>query len=112
MTETESAKWFIQGITSRGKTFRPSDWAERLCGVMSAYGSPRHGANAHLQYSPYVRPTVLGDLKAVILDEHLRETEPMAFDFVIGFARDNDLLITQACEYPRHDYDVNGQAGR
>ncbi|HZF85116.1 MAG TPA: DUF3579 domain-containing protein, partial [Burkholderiaceae bacterium] len=25
---------FIQGITSTGRTFRPSDWAERLAGVM------------------------------------------------------------------------------
>ena len=27
---------FIQGITKDGKTFRPSDWAERLAGVMSS----------------------------------------------------------------------------
>lgn len=108
MIETDKTRYFIQGITSSGKTFRPSDWAERLCGVMSGYGPPRHGVNIHLQYSPYVYPTVLGDVKAVILDGRLREVEPMAFDFVIGFARDNDLLITQACEYPRHDRDVNG----
>ncbi|WP_454872128.1 DUF3579 domain-containing protein [Paraburkholderia xenovorans] len=108
MTEIEPARYFIQGITLSGKTFRPSDRTERLCDVMSGYGPARYGANAHLQYSPYVRPTVLGDVKVVILDERLRQMEPMAFEFVIGFARDNDLLITQACEYPRHDYDVNG----
>ena len=28
---------FIQGITHEGKTFRPSDWAERLAGVMSSF---------------------------------------------------------------------------
>ncbi|MFW9621480.1 MAG: DUF3579 domain-containing protein, partial [Macromonas sp.] len=27
----------IQGVTSNGKTFRPSDWAERLAGVMSQF---------------------------------------------------------------------------
>ena len=24
----------IHGTTSKGKTFRPSDWAERLCGIL------------------------------------------------------------------------------
>ena len=31
----------IQGITEGGDTFLPSDWAERLCGVMSAFGADR-----------------------------------------------------------------------
>ena len=28
--EEVSGEFFILGITSNGKTFRPSDWAERL----------------------------------------------------------------------------------
>ena len=28
---------FIQGITKDGRTFRPSDWAERLAGAMSCF---------------------------------------------------------------------------
>ena len=31
-------EFVIQGVTLDGKPFRPSDWAERLCGVMSAFG--------------------------------------------------------------------------
>ena len=27
----------IYGTTSNGKTFRPSDWAERLCGILSSF---------------------------------------------------------------------------
>jgi hypothetical protein len=46
----------------------------------------------------YVRPTMIGDLKCVILDSRLRDIEPMAFDFVLNFAKDNDLLVTEACE--------------
>jgi hypothetical protein len=45
-----------------------------------------------------VRPTMIGDLKCVILDSRLRDIEPMAFDFVLNFAKDNDLLVTEACE--------------
>ena len=33
----ESSEVFIQGQTRDGKTFRPSDWAERLAGAMSCF---------------------------------------------------------------------------
>jgi hypothetical protein len=73
-------EFFIQGITSDGKQFRPSDWAERLCGVMSCFRPEGSGGpNAHLQYSPYVRPTVIGGVKAVVVNEDLRDIEPLAF---------------------------------
>lgn len=102
MAEAPFIEYFIQGITKGGKKFRPSDWAERLAGVMACYGPGTKGPNAYLQYSSYVRPVVLGDLKCVIVDSRLRETEPMAFDFVMNFAKDNDLVVTQACELPTH----------
>ncbi|MEZ0601655.1 DUF3579 domain-containing protein [Paraburkholderia sp. IW21] len=102
MAEAVPTEYFIQGITSTGRKFRPSDWSERLAGVMSCFGpSPGgRGRNAYLQYSLYVRPTMLGDLKCVILDSRLRDIEPMAFDFVLNFAKDNDLVVTEACELP------------
>lgn len=102
MAETIPTEFFIQGVTSNGKTFRPSDWSERLCGVMSGFGPGKRGPNARLQYSVYVRPTLLGNVKTVILDSRLRDIEPMAFDFVMNFAKDNDLLVTEACELPPH----------
>ncbi|MBB5444298.1 hypothetical protein HDG38_002924 [Paraburkholderia sp. WSM4177] len=99
MAEAAPIEYFIQGITSTGKKFRPSDWSERLAGVMSSFGpGVRKGPNAYMQYSLYVRPTMIGDLKCVILDSRLRDIEPMAFDFVMNFAKDNDLLVTEACE--------------
>ncbi|ASL44785.1 hypothetical protein bAD24_I14970 [Burkholderia sp. AD24] len=99
MAEEAPTEFFIQGITSKGKRFRPSDWSERLAGVMACFGpGSKKGPNAYMQYSPYVRPTMVGDLKCVILDSRLRDIEPMAFDFVLNFAKDNDLLVTEACE--------------
>lgn len=97
--QVSAREYFIQGITQDGRKFRPSDWAERLCGVMSCFGA-RGGPNAHLQYSPYVRPMMVGDVKCVVLDERLRQIEPMAFDFVMNFARDNNLQMTEACSIP------------
>lgn len=100
MAEAPLTEYFIQGITKDGRKFRPSDWSERLAGVMSCFGPGAKGPNARLQYSSYVRPTLLGDLKCVILDSRLRAIEPMAFDFVMNFAKDNNLVVTEACALP------------
>jgi hypothetical protein len=101
--EASPTEYFIQGITSDGRGFRPSDWSERLCGVLSSYGpKAAPGPNARLQYSLYVRPMMLGDIKCVVLDARLREVERMAFDFVINFAKDNDLQVVEACSLPDH----------
>ncbi len=102
MAEAPFTEYFIQGVTKNGRKFRPSDWAERLAGVMSAYGPGAKGPNAYLQYSRYVRPVLIGDLKVVIVDSRLRDIEPMAFDFCMNFAKDNDLVVTEACELPAH----------
>ena len=96
-----SREFFIQGLTSNGRPFRPSDWAERLAGVLSQFrpdGPP--GLHARLQYSPYVRPALLAGVKSLVVSEALREVEPLAYHFVIDFARDNDLQILDACPLP------------
>lgn len=97
----EAREFFIQGVTSDGKTFRPSDWAERLCGVMACFGEDgsRH-QDAHLHYSRYVRPTLLEGIKSVVVSEDLRKIEPLAYHFVLNFAKDNDLRVVNACLLP------------
>lgn len=99
---TASARqFFILGLTNDGKRFRPSDWAERLCGVMSCFRPPGSGGpNAHLKYSPYVRPTLLNGTKAVVVHEDLRKIEPLAYHFVLDFAKDNNLQVVDACLLP------------
>lgn len=92
---------FILGLTSSGRTFRPSDWAERLCGVLSCYRPPgRQHGQQHLAYSPYAKPIVMNGVKCVVVDERLRDIEPMAMTFVLNFARDNDLQVLDACLLP------------
>jgi hypothetical protein len=94
-------EFVIQGITQDGKQFRPSDWAERLCGVMSQFRPEgTRGRHAHLQYSPYVRPTILGGVKSVVVNEELRVLEPLAYHFVLDFAKDNNLQVIDACVLP------------
>jgi hypothetical protein len=94
-----AGEFFILGMTNAGRQFRPSDWAERLCGAMSCF-RPEDGRNAHLKYSPYVRPTVVNGLKAVVVSRALQELEPLAYHFVVDFAKDNDLQVVDACFVP------------
>jgi hypothetical protein len=103
MAESHPTEYLIQGITKEGKTFRPSDWSERLAGAMSCFGPApggRSGPNAYMKYSLYVWPTVIGSVKCVVLDSRLKDIEPMAFEFVLGFARDNDLVVSEGCTLP------------
>jgi len=102
MSSAKPLEVFIQGLTRDGKTFRPSDWAERLAGAMSSFrpeGSAG-GMAAYIGYSPYCVPTTINGVKCVIVSEALRDLEPMAWDFVINFARDNNLQYTEACLLP------------
>jgi hypothetical protein len=91
-------EFFILGLTSNGRQFRPSDWAERLCGVMSCFRPEGSGGrHAHLQYSAYVYPTIVNGIKAVVVSNKLQKVEPLAYHFVINFAKDNDLQVVDAC---------------
>lgn len=86
----------IEGITRDGKTFRPSDWAERLAGALSSFRpGGAGGISAHIGYSPYCVPRVVKGVKCVIVDEALRGIETMAWDFVMNFARDNNLVTAE-----------------
>jgi hypothetical protein len=99
MTAPAPRQFIIQGITKDGRVFRPSDWAERLAGAMSCFrpGGGAGGIGAAIGYSPYCVPTSVGEIKAVLVNEALREIEPMAWDFVANFARDNDLQMNEVC---------------
>jgi hypothetical protein len=83
---SRTEEFVIRGVTQGGRPFRPSDWAERLCGVMSAFGS-----DGRMQYSPYVYPVSSNGVKCVVVDVRLREIEPMAYNFLMNFAKDNEL---------------------
>jgi hypothetical protein len=88
VAEQHIAEFVILGVTADGKPFRPSDWAERLCGVMSAFGGDHR-----MQYSPYVHPVTSNGIRCVVVDLRLEELEPMAYRFLLSFAKDNELKV-------------------
>ncbi len=83
----------ILGVTKSGKAFRPSDWAERLCGVMATFRPGSAGPQAHLSYSPYVMPGFENGAKCVRVDARIADLEVMAYKFLVSFAEDNDLQV-------------------
>ncbi|MDR2626294.1 MAG: DUF3579 domain-containing protein [Zoogloeaceae bacterium] len=93
---SELYSFIIIGVTTQGKKFRPSDWADRLSGILSAFG-----ATKKMRYSSYASPGEYGDEKAVYVDGALRQLDPEAYAFLLNFAQDNDLqIIDSVCPIP------------
>jgi hypothetical protein len=80
----------IFGLTRKGKTFRPSDWNERLAGLTSAFGADRK-----LVYSPLVKPMAIGGVRVLLAGHALAGLEPRLWEFLLHFARDNDLVTAR-----------------
>ncbi|MDE2368158.1 MAG: DUF3579 domain-containing protein [Burkholderiales bacterium] len=97
MNQNKHRQYHIRGVTRSGRPFRPSDWAERLAGAMSSFrpAGSAGGIGAYIGYSPYCVPLVIDGVRCVMVNDALQEIEPMAWDFVMNFARDNDLPVTE-----------------
>lgn len=80
----------IQGISVDNKRFRPSDWVERISASMAVFGRDKQ-----LRYSNYVQPCVIDGLKCLIVAEDLSTMYPEAYDFIMGFANANNLVISE-----------------
>jgi hypothetical protein len=53
---------------------------------MSAFGGDHR-----MQYSPFVHPITAAGVRCVVVDVRLEEVEPMAYRFLLAFAKDNEL---------------------
>jgi hypothetical protein len=102
MSQHPPRKYYIRGVTNEGRTFRPSDWAERLAGAMSSFRPGRTGAGigAYIGYSPYCVPQVVDGVKCVLVSAALKDIEPMAWEFVMNFGRDNHLGLVELRDPP------------
>ena len=100
MSPSKHRQFTIRGVTLDGRTFRPSDWSERLAGAMSSFrpGGGVGGIGAFIGYSPYCVPQVIDGVKCVLVSEALKGIEPMAWDFVMNFARDNNLAVAETTD--------------
>lgn len=88
MTDPENKKIIIEGVTAQGKTFRPSDWAERMSGTLASF------KNSRIRYSPLLQPSVNSEgYHCVLLDPKLKESSPQIYQAILDFAKANHLRI-------------------
>lgn len=87
-TPNQGKHIIIQGVTKDGRKFRPSDWAERMSGMLS-----RFGEDHRIHYSPQLKPISFNGNKCISIDLELQQSNPAVFNQLIDFAKRNDLLI-------------------
>lgn len=84
--------YLIRGETSQRGRFRPGDWAERLTGVITLFVGERC-PGIHMASTRLAMPVVEQDIKCLRVAHELKHICPDAFDFVVRFARDNELVV-------------------
>lgn len=88
MAELDNKTIVIEGITPQGKTFRPSDWAERMSGSLASF------KNSRIQYSPLLQPSVNSKgNQCILVDPKLKESSPLIYQSILDFAKANNLNI-------------------
>ncbi len=93
-------KVIIQGLTQSGKKFRPSDWAERLCGAVASYDK-----NRRITFHPSVSLATYENVKCVVINAELEQEDEMLYNFLIDFAAENSLNVIRAEYFPTEDPD-------
>lgn len=86
-----AGKIVIEGVTTEGRKFRPSDWAERMSGALSTFDRGRR-----IHYSPMLQPMARQGVKCVVVDPALKQLNPELFSYLMQFARSNRLRILGA----------------
>ncbi|MEJ2553440.1 MAG: DUF3579 domain-containing protein [Gammaproteobacteria bacterium] len=83
-------KLIIEGVREDGSRFRPSDWIERISATLATFG-PDH----RLRYARSVQPKIINGKKCLVLDASLRDENPAAYEYVLAFAKANQLRIQE-----------------
>ncbi len=82
--------WIILGIDLQEKTFRPSDWAARICELACNMQN-----NRMVQYSDDLRPIRYNGQTAVYVDIDLKEERTKIWEQVMSFANLHQLKVIE-----------------
>ena len=96
MAKAEDDNWngmVILGKTQTGGRFRPSDWCERLHGVLRALDEEDAAA-----FAGCVRLVNYQGNKAVWVDRRLQDENEQLFSFFRRFADDNQLQTVRVSQ--------------
>ncbi|HEB59283.1 MAG TPA: DUF3579 domain-containing protein [Gammaproteobacteria bacterium] len=78
----------IRGVREDGNKFRPSDWIERISATLASFGRDQR-----LNYARAAQPCVVKGERCLVVERGLKESNPAAYEFIMGFARDNQLCV-------------------
>jgi len=67
----------------------PAVWEFVILGVTK----DAFGGDHRMQYSPFVHPITVNGVRCVVVDIRLESIEPMAYRFLLNFAKDNELKV-------------------
>ncbi|MDB6096997.1 MAG: acetyltransferase [Francisellaceae bacterium] len=87
LVQNLESKIIIEGVTDTGEIFRPSDWAERISGVLCTF------QNHRIHYSPLLKPSIQNNHSCVILDKSLKTINPSLYSYILDFAQKNKLKM-------------------
>lgn len=87
---SNNENWVIRGVTEDGKKLRPSDWIERISSTLASFGKDQR-----LQYSTAVAPCMINGEKCLVVARNLNEINPGAYEYIMGFAKSNQLSIVE-----------------
>lgn len=80
----------ITSVMENGEKFRPADWTERLSSTLASFQVDRR-----LRYAQGVQPCIIDGEPCLLVARWLESVDRNAYDFVIGFARTNQLKIQE-----------------
>lgn len=89
----QHCKYIIEGMTEDGRKFRPSDWIDRISSMMASYGQSHR-----LVYSELLHPELFNGSKCLIIDTELEIKNPSMFEYVMHFAKSNNLKMSKVCD--------------
>lgn len=88
LSSKEEEIYVIRSTRVDGGKLRPSDWIERISSTLASFGSDNR-----LKYANSVHPCMIDGEKCLVVARGLSESNPDAYDFIMGFANSNKLTI-------------------
>jgi hypothetical protein len=80
----------ITSVMENGEKFRPADWTERLSSTLASFQ-----VDHRLRYAQGVQPCIIDGEPCLLVARWLESADRNAYDFVMGFAKTNQLKIQE-----------------
>ena len=94
MSRKEEEILVIHSTREDGGRLRPSDWIERISSTMASFNGDHR-----LQYARSVQPCIVGGEKCLVVARGLEESNPVAYEYIMNFARSNRLKVKEDRRY-------------